>query len=102
MFEDRFLVELSFDNIPEKLCIPFDAIKGFFDPSVQFGLQFETGEANENAEAELPVATRRPPSQAKVAGAGPEQPADRQTETVASDPDPGGAKVVRLDSFRKS
>ncbi len=40
--EDRFEVELSFDNVPEHLIIPFDAIKGFLDPAVQFGLQFET------------------------------------------------------------
>jgi hypothetical protein len=32
---------MSFGGIPEKLAIPFDAITGFFDPSVQFGLQFE-------------------------------------------------------------
>lgn len=36
-----FEVGLSFGGITEKLGIPFDAIKGFFDPSVQFGLQFE-------------------------------------------------------------
>ena len=36
-----FEVELSFDNIPEKLIIPFNAVKGFLDPAVQFGLQFE-------------------------------------------------------------
>lgn len=37
-----FEIGLSFNGIPEKLVVPFDAIKGFFDPSVQFGLQFET------------------------------------------------------------
>ncbi len=36
-----FEVGLSFGGMPEKLGVPFDAIKGFFDPSVQFGLQFE-------------------------------------------------------------
>src|SRR5262245_4122686 len=40
--DDEFEVELSFDNIPEKLVVPFNAIKGFLDPHVQFGLQFET------------------------------------------------------------
>ena len=44
--DEHFEIELSFDNIPEKLSIPFAAIKGFFDPSVQFGLQFETEVAN--------------------------------------------------------
>jgi hypothetical protein len=39
--EVAFEVGLSFSGIPERLYIPFNAIKGFFDPSVQFGLQFE-------------------------------------------------------------
>ena len=39
--ETEFSVGLSFGGVPEKLEIPFEAIKGFFDPSVQFGLQFE-------------------------------------------------------------
>jgi len=39
--EHTFEVGLSFGGIPERLLIPFSAIKGFFDPSVQFGLQFE-------------------------------------------------------------
>jgi hypothetical protein len=39
--EDAFEVGVSFSGIPERLAVPFAAIKGFFDPSVQFGLQFE-------------------------------------------------------------
>jgi hypothetical protein len=39
--DDGFEVGVSFSGIPERLAIPFAAIKGFFDPSVQFGLQFE-------------------------------------------------------------
>lgn len=39
--EERFEVKLSFDSIPERLVIPFAAIKVFFDPSVRYGLQFE-------------------------------------------------------------
>jgi hypothetical protein len=44
--EHAFEIGLSFDRIPERLLIPYDAITGFFDPSVQFGLKFEMmGEA---------------------------------------------------------
>ena len=43
--EDRFEVGLSFGGIPERLVVPFAAIKSFLDPSVQFGLQFEPSEA---------------------------------------------------------
>ena len=39
--DDRFEVGLSFGGIPERLVVPFHSIKSFFDPSVQFGLQFE-------------------------------------------------------------
>src|ERR1700752_1555270 len=40
--EQAFEVGLSFSGVSEHLVVPFDAIKRFFDPSVQFGLQFET------------------------------------------------------------
>jgi hypothetical protein len=39
--DDAFEVGLSFGGVPERLSIPFAAVKGFFDPSVEFGLQFE-------------------------------------------------------------
>ena len=39
--EDRFEVNLTFDGIPERLVIPFQAIRVFVAPSVRFGLQFE-------------------------------------------------------------
>lgn len=39
--EDRFEVKLTFDGIPERLVIPFAAIKVFIDPSVRYGLQFD-------------------------------------------------------------
>jgi len=50
--EDRFEVGLSFGGIPERLVIPFSSIKSFFDPSAQFGLQFEPSDAA----AETPAA----------------------------------------------
>ena len=39
--EERFEVKLTFDGIPERLVVPFSALKIFFDPSVRYGLQFE-------------------------------------------------------------
>src|SRR4029077_17238393 len=47
--DDRFEVGLSFGGIPERLMVPFAAIKSFFDPSVQFGLQFEATDARTEA-----------------------------------------------------
>src|ERR1041384_4454335 len=55
--DDRFEVGLSFGGIPERLVVPFSAIKSFFDPSVQFGLQFDPSDAMAEAPAaNLPAA----------------------------------------------
>lgn len=51
--DHAFEVGLSFGNVPERLVIPFDAIKGFFDPSVQFGLQFEIIDLDDEGEEEI-------------------------------------------------
>jgi uncharacterized protein len=48
--EHTFEVGLSFGGVPERLLVPFDAIVGFFDPSVQFGLKFEVQETEAVAE----------------------------------------------------
>ena len=42
--EEGFEVKLTFDSIPERLAIPFKAIKVFYDPSVPYGLQFESAD----------------------------------------------------------
>ena len=44
--DDRFEVKLTFDSIPERLVIPFTAIKAFYDPSVPYMMPFDDGEAN--------------------------------------------------------
>jgi hypothetical protein len=105
--EDEFEVGLSFGGIPEKLTVPFEAINGFFDPSVQFGLQFE--EVNEGEEAQpAPTVTQdkaagKRPRPAPPAVAAPK----KETTTMAAEPKPdkpaagGGGEVVRLDRFRK-
>jgi uncharacterized protein len=54
--EVGFEVGLSFKNAPERLVVPFEAISGFFDPSVQFGLKFEVASAESPAAGE-PAAT---------------------------------------------
>ncbi len=68
--EDRFEVKLTFDGIPERLVVPFTALKVFFDPSVRYGLQFEDSELSMRAqsmasnglddEAGVPGASRAP------------------------------------------
>jgi uncharacterized protein len=91
--EDRFEVGLSFGGIPERLVIPFAAIKSFFDPSVQFGMQFEPQEA-----AEAPAAKQLP-----AVPPSPALPATTAEPAAAEEPARGneGATVVRFDRFRK-
>jgi hypothetical protein len=53
--DDGFGVTLSFRSILEKLYVPFEAVTGFFDPSVEFGLRFEPMEEGEDGEEEAPA-----------------------------------------------
>jgi hypothetical protein len=93
--EDRFEVGLSFGGIPERLVVPFAAIKSFLDPSVQFGLQFEPSEATAEAPAaKLPTV----PAPSALPVAAPEPAAESKDEPAKASE---GAEVVRLDRFRK-
>lgn len=96
--EQGFEVGLSFKGVPERLVVPFDAVKGFFDPSVQFGLQFETAPTQAAASA-AEDAEKTPARPAKAS------PAEVPPAVVDGAPEPdkpeGGAEVVRLDRFRK-
>jgi uncharacterized protein len=123
--DHTFEVGLSFDRVPERLLIPFEAITGFFDPSVQFGLKFEVlsdeepdNDTNDDVpEAEATTAKvralktdkpRKKPALAvtgnKKNSAG-EPDADENVEQeggAAAPPVPEtGASIVSLDSFRK-
>jgi hypothetical protein len=42
--DDKFSVKLTFDGIPERLIVPYKALKVFYDPSVPYGLQFDEGD----------------------------------------------------------
>src|SRR5512140_1333328 len=99
--EDRFEVGLSFGSIPERLSVPFSAIKSFFDPSVQFGLQFEPteGTVDEAGTPSLPVASVPSALAVPAAAAAPAPEASDVDEEPAKPSE--GAEVVRLDRFRK-
>jgi uncharacterized protein len=87
VYEAYFEVELSFDNVTERLVIPFNAVKGFLDPAVQFGLQFEVVVQQEDEEP----AKNELADDHKTATEGSEDPAPANEDT----------KVVSLDAFRK-
>lgn len=113
--DHAFEVGLSFGGIPEKLFVPFSSIKGFFDPSVQFALEFEPGKTAEElpddlveaaGDQELAAAmlehvereTTKAGSQS-AKDAGPKlRPVDQDAKPASSE---AGADVVSLDAFRK-
>ncbi len=79
--DEGFSITLNFGDAPEPLYIPYLAIKTFVDPSVEFGLRFESPE-DEDEEEMLP--------------------AEAPIEVDAEDPEPHqDADIVSLDSFRK-
>ena len=110
---DKFEVKLSFGSLPERLVVPFQAVKAFYDPSAQFGLQFgKPGAANDLARQHMasalpdlvgdvdellqqqrpPIEPRQDPAPLPKPAAAEEKPADRPRI---------GAEVVQLDRFRK-
>jgi len=97
--EDRFEVGLSFGGIPERLVVPFAAIKRFVDPSAPFEVGFQPSDAAaETPTANLPAvpAASALPVPAAVAET------DSKDEGAKEPTKPGeGAEVVRLDRFRK-
>jgi hypothetical protein len=89
--DDRFSVTLSFGGNPETLVIPFEAMKTFVDPSIEFGLRFDAHDSAESAEV-VPL---------------PEPETDPEPDPEG-DPDgtppaggEGKGEVVSLDRFRR-
>lgn len=79
--DEGFAVTLNFGEKPESLYIPYDAISTFVDPSVEFGLRFETQD-DEEMDGEQPGN-------------------DESKEADGADSPPMNAEIVSLDSFRK-
>ena len=84
VMKDRFTVTLNFGNVPEPIVIPFEAIKTFVDPSVEFGLRFDAHDEADPAGDE--TGTARDPAAA---------------EPTPIKPSASEGAVVSLDKFRK-
>jgi len=97
--EDGFQITLNFGDSPEPLTVPFDALRTFVDPSVEFGLRFESHDLDEDdlpelrdvvdLDDDLPELSPEPAIDLE-----PAPKPDTQPETKGD--------VVSLDSFRKS
>jgi hypothetical protein len=82
--DDRFEIILKFAGIPQHLRVPFSAVTRFFDPSVNFGLQFD--------------ADMRPQPETRTGT----DPTRITPPAAAATPTEGGeATVVSLDAFRR-
>jgi hypothetical protein len=87
--DDFFEVTLTFKKLPAPLHIPFNALTAFFDPGVQFGLQFRSeGDAAKTGPMMVPPAE-------------PVGEPTPQPEPAAEKAAPAPGEVVSLDSFRK-
>lgn len=100
--EAGFEVGLSFADVPEKLEIPFSAVRGFYDPSVNFELEFDV-KVDEPTEAPIPLVPEKKTKDATTAKADKKEASESQPEESADDDGDGakGAQVVSLDAFRK-
>lgn len=84
--DEHFEISLSFNRNKEHLYVPFDALLGFFDPSVDFGLHF-----NSDAEAPVEMAEKEDMTAAPVV-----------EQKKADEPDEKDKdNIVTLDTFRK-
>lgn len=97
--EEHFEVTLSFNKVGEHLVIPYAALRSFFDPSVQFGLQFKTALAAAGAAKRVPG----PAPQKALPGRPAAQAGLPKPEALPVDADKpaASADVVNLDAFRK-
>ena len=96
--ETFFAVTLKFGGSPKRLSVPYAAVTRFYDPSVQFLLQFEEPEPV----AALPVGVGSEvvsmrPRPTEVEAAAP----TAEPEEGGDPPRPDGPKIVSLDTFRR-
>jgi hypothetical protein len=103
--EEMFEVTLTFKKLPATLTVPFTALTAFFDPAVQFGLQFR----GEQGGARLPVTPAGTPPQLAPHKPAVDEPKEKKAHGKAAKDEPDEAEkasatpgeVVSLDAFRK-
>jgi hypothetical protein len=94
--EDRFEVTLSFGNVPERLTVPLRAVRVFFDPSVPYGLQFDSSDLVKDAAS---AAEPNGADAARGGDRGPGAPGRPGGEAAAGPLDP--AVVAKVNGARK-
>ncbi|MFD0917622.1 SspB family protein [Pseudahrensia aquimaris] len=107
--DNGFSIGLSFNEIPETLVVPYSAIRGFFDPAVQFGLQFDADETEGAEDTAKALESGVTPLPALENANGKKAQSDAQNDSANTedghdtddDGDGSSAEVVSLDAFRK-
>ena len=104
--DKQFSIMLSFNNIPEKLVVPFDALTAFADPSIKFGLQFHGKRVAPMSSSTSATNTggEEPVSCPATGRTGHEKPPMAAFEEDAPSEDTKAAndeKVVSMEAFRK-
>jgi len=105
VMDEAFQVSLSFSGQKHRLVVPFDAVRSFADPSVNFGLQLNQGSQHLAHPAASPARSRIPaserPRELAAAPKPAEAPKPRKAVAEAASSNDGGAEVIALDTFRK-
>lgn len=103
--DSHFEIGLSFGDVPERLSIPFLAVRGFYDPSVSFELEIDDKLEPETKQTETAPTPLIAPDKAKAKLEAVKAKPEAKTPTPAEAAEGGDAKpladVVSLDSFRK-
>jgi hypothetical protein len=88
--EKSFYITLCFNDVHERIAVPYGAVISFVDPSVKFGIHFSPADIDE--EAELISLDKKPEKsknqKSKIA----------EVLTEATD---DGSNVITLDAFRR-
>ena len=110
--ETFFEIDLSFDDILERLRVPFASLKGFFDPHVKFGVQFDAefleaangdlelvqDEGEDNNQNLPTIASKRDLAKAENK----KEKDEKDSAETDDDKTAESADVVSLDNFRKN
>ena len=89
VFDGYFEIGLSFSDKPEKLTVPFASVRGFYDPSVNFELEFDVAAVEENAGADVTAYPEPQAAEVQVVS----------VENPDAEPKPAGGSVVSVNSY---
>lgn len=91
--ENNFYITLCFNDVHERIAVPFGAVVSFVDPSVRFGIHFTPAETEESELFSLEESQQQKKPKRKPRAAKKEVPLSPVIEN--------GSNVIALDAFRR-